>query len=238
MQADDVRELITDKTRLLILNSPNNPTGAVMTKEELKAIYDLCVEKDIYLYSDEIYSRMIYDDYEFTSPAQYDQCKSHVILSNGFSKAFAMTGWRLGALIGPTEVMDRMAALLQTTSSCVSSFIQSAGIEAIRGPQDAVYHMMTEYQQRRNILVAGLNEVKGFSCQNPGGAFYVFPNITGTGLTDVEVCEQLMDKAGVVTVPGSCFGEHGIGHIRLCYATDRNSIMSAVKRIKQWADKL
>lgn len=238
MQAQDVRERITDQTRLLILNSPNNPTGAVMTRQELKDIYDLCVEKDIYLYSDEIYSRMIYDDYDFSSPAQYDQCKSHVILSNGFSKAFAMTGWRLGALIGPLEVMERMSALLQTTSSCVSSFIQSAGIEAIRGPQDAVYKMMAAYKKRRDVLVAGLNEVKGFTCQMPGGAFYVFPNITGTGLTDVEVCEQLMDKTGVVTVPGSCFGEHGTGHIRLCYATDLHSIESAIKRIKQWADKL
>jgi len=134
--------------------------------------------------------------------------------------------------------MERMSALLQTTSSCVSPFIQKAGLEAIRGPQDAVYKMMSEYQKRRDILVAGLNEVKGFTCQNPGGAFYVFPNITGTGLTDVEVCEQLMDKTGVVTVPGSCFGEHGIGHIRLCYATDRDSIMSAINRIKQWADNL
>lgn len=238
MQAEDVRKLITDKTRLLIINSPNNPTGAVMTKEELKAIYEVCVEKDIYLYSDEIYSRMIYDHYEFTSPSQYDECRSHVILSNGFSKAFAMTGWRLGALIGPAEVMERMAALLQTTSSCVSSFIQSAGVEAIRGSQDAVYKMMAEYKNRRDILVAGLNEVKGFRCQTPGGAFYVFPNISETGLTDIEVCEQLMDQAGVVTVPGSCFGEHGNGHIRLCYATDKHSIMSAIKRIKQWASKI
>lgn len=238
MQAQDVRERITDQTRLLILNSPNNPTGAVMTRQELKDIYDLCVEKDIYLYSDEIYSRMIYDDYDFSSPAQYDQCRTHVILSNGFSKAFAMTGWRLGALIGPLEVMERMSALLQTTSSCVSSFIQSAGIEAIRGPQDAVYKMMNEYKRRRDVLVAGLNEVKGFTCQKPGGAFYAFPNIKGTGLTDVEVCEQLMEKTGVVTVPGSCFGDHGAGHIRLCYATDLHSIESAIKRIKQWADKL
>lgn len=238
MQADDVRALITDKTRLLILNSPNNPTGAVMTREELKAIYDLCVEKDIYLYSDEIYSRMIYDDYDFSSPSQYDQCKSHVILSNGFSKAFAMTGWRLGALIGPPEVMERMFMLLQTTSSCVSSFVQSAGTEAIRGSQDAVYSMMAQYKKRRDMLVKGLNEIKGFSCQNPGGAFYVFPNITGTGLTDVEVCERMIDEIGVVAVPGSCFGQHGIGHIRLCYATDQSSIMAAINRIKQWAEKL
>jgi aspartate/methionine/tyrosine aminotransferase len=238
MQADDVRKLITDRTRLLIINSPNNPTGAVMSKEELKAIYDLCVEKDIYLYSDEIYSRMIYDDYEFTSPSQYDKCKSHVILSNGFSKAFAMTGWRLGALIGPTEVMERMAALLQTTSSCVTPFIQHAGVEAIRGTQDSVYRMMAEYRSRRDILVKGLNEIPGFRCKSPGGAFYVFPNIEETGLTDIEVCEQLMDKAGVVTVPGSCFGQYGQGHIRLCYATDTYSIMSAVNRIKEWASKL
>ena len=134
MQAADVRKLITDKTRLLIINSPNNPTGAVMTKEELKNIYDLCVEKDIYLYSDEIYSRMIYDHYEFTSPAQYDNCKSHVILSNGFSKAFAMTGWRLGSIIGPAEVMERMAALLQTTSSCVSPFFAGCRNRSYPGP--------------------------------------------------------------------------------------------------------
>lgn len=238
MQAEDVRKLITDKTRLLIVNSPNNPTGAVMTKQELKDIYDLCVEKDIYLYADEIYSRMIYDDYEFTSPSQYDQCKSHVILSNGFSKAFAMTGWRLGALIGPPDVMERMYMLLQTTSSCVSPFIQSAGTEAIQGPQDAVYAMMDQYRERRNVLVSGLNRIPGFSCQMPGGAFYAFPNITGTGLTDVEVCEQLMDQAGVVTVPGSCFGDYGAGHIRLCYATDMHSINSALQRIKIWAEKL
>jgi aspartate/methionine/tyrosine aminotransferase len=237
MQVDDVRNLITDKTRLLIINSPNNPTGAVMTEQELKDIYDLCVEKDIYLYSDEIYSRMIYDDYKFTSPSQYDQCKSHVILSNGFSKAFAMTGWRLGTLVGPPEVMERMAMLLQTTSSCVSPFIQIAGTEAIRGSQDAVHKMMMEYKERRDILVEGLNKIPGITCKTPGGAFYVFPDITGTGLTDVEVCEQLMDEVGVVTVPGSCFGEHGSGHIRLCYAIDKYSIMSALELINEWATK-
>jgi aspartate/methionine/tyrosine aminotransferase len=237
MQADDVRKLITDRTRMLIINSPNNPTGAVMTKQELKAIYDLCVEKDIYLYSDEIYSRMIYDDYEFTSPSQYDQCGSHVILSNGFSKAFAMTGWRLGALIGPCEVMGKMAALLETTSSCVSPFIQAAGQEAIQGPQTLVYEMMRQYKERRDILVSGLNEIPGFDCQLPGGAFYAFPNIQATGLSDTEVSEQLMDRTGVVTIPGSCFGQQGHGHIRICYAQDKPTIMSALKRIKEWAVK-
>jgi aspartate/methionine/tyrosine aminotransferase len=149
-----------------------------------------------------------------------------------------MTGWRLGALIGPAEVMERMFMLLQTTSSCVSPFIQSAGTEAINGPQDAVYEMMAEYKKRRDLLVDGMNSIKGFTCQNPGGAFYVFPNITGTGLTDVEVCERMIDEIGVVTVPGSCFGDYGAGHIRLCYATDKDSIMSAIARIKEWAEKL
>lgn len=237
MQASDVRSLITDKTRLLILNSPNNPTGSVMTKQELKEIYDLCVEKDIYLYSDEIYSRLIYDQYEFSSPAEYDQCRSHVILSNGFSKAFAMTGWRLGALIGPAVVIERMNQLLQTTSSCVSPFLQSAGIEALRGPQDQVYKMVEQYKERRDLLVQGLNSVPGFRCATPGGAFYVFPNIEDTGLSDVEVSEQLMEQANVVTVPGSCFGQYGKNHIRLCYAIDKQSIQSAINRIRQWANK-
>jgi aspartate aminotransferase len=237
MQASDVRNLITDRTRLLIINSPNNPTGSVMTKQELKEIYDLCVEKDIYLYSDEIYSRLIYDDYEFSSPAQYDQCRSHVILSNGFSKAFAMTGWRLGSLIGPSEVIERMNQLLQTTSSCVSPFVQAAGLAALRGPQDQIYKMIDQYRERRDLLVQGLNTIPGFRCINPGGAFYVFSNIEATGLSDVEVSDQLMYQANVVTVPGSFFGHYGKNHIRLCYAIDKHSINSALNRIRQWASK-
>lgn len=237
MQAKDVESLISDKTRLLIINSPNNPTGAVMTKQELRDIYDLCVAKDIYLYSDEIYSRMIYDDYEFTSPSQYDQCSSHVILSNGFSKSFAMTGWRLGALIGPPEVMERMAALLETTSSCVSPFIQAAGQEAIFGSQTLVYEMMSHYRQRRDFVVNELNKIPGFNCQLPGGAFYAFPNIEDTGLSDIEVCEQLIDQANVVLVPGSCFGKNGKGHVRVCYAKDLKTLQLAINKITQWASK-
>jgi aspartate/methionine/tyrosine aminotransferase len=133
--------------------------------------------------------------------------------------------------------MEKMAALLETTSSCVSPFIQAAGQEAIQGPQTLVYEMMRQYKERRDMLVSGLNEIPGFDCQLPGGAFYAFPDIQGTGLTDVEVSEQLMDKTGVVTIPGSCFGQQGSGHIRVCYAQDKNNIMSALKRIKEWATK-
>ena len=234
MNPDDIAATITDKTRLIIINSPHNPTGSVMTEEEIRAVYDLCEKHDIWLYSDEIYSRMNYDPAGFHSPSTYDGCKNYVILSNGFSKAFAMTGWRLGAMIAPEPVIERMAALLQTTSSCVSPFIQDAGLEAITGPQDEVYAMMNEYRLRRDLLVSGLNNIPGFNCITPGGAFYVFPNITGTGLTSDEVCEQLMN-AGVVTLPGNCFGERGEGYLRLCYATSRENISLALRRIEQWA---
>lgn len=234
MSPSDIEAAITDRTRLIIINSPHNPTGSVLTAQEIQDIYDICVRHDLYLYSDEIYSRMNYDPAGFSSPSVLDACRDRVILSNGFSKAFAMTGWRLGAMIGPGAVIDRMAALLQTTSSCVAPFIQDAGREAIEGPQDEVYAMMQEYRERRDLLVAGLNKIYGFKCLTPGGAFYVFPNITGTGLTSDEVCEQLMD-AGVVTLPGNCFGEYGEGYIRLCYATSKINIQEALARIERWA---
>jgi aspartate/methionine/tyrosine aminotransferase len=230
MSPDDIEAAITDKTRLIIINSPQNPTGSVLTTDEVKRIYEIAKKYDIYIYSDEIYARMNYEPIGFASPSIYDHCKEHVILSNGFSKAFAMTGWRLGTLIGPANVIERMAALLQTTSSCVSPFIQRAGIEAIRGSQEAVTSMMAEYQTRRDMLVNGLNRVKGIKCLKPGGAFYVFPNIKGTGLSSDQVVEKLMD-AGVVTLPGHCFGEYGDGYIRLCYATSQENIQEALERI-------
>jgi aspartate/methionine/tyrosine aminotransferase len=230
MSPDDIEAAITDKTRLIIINSPQNPTGSVLTTDEVKRIYEIAKKHDIYIYSDEIYARMNYEPIGFASPSIYDHCKEHVILSNGFSKAFAMTGWRLGTLIGPANVIERMAALLQTTSSCVSTFVQRAGIEAIRGSQETVTNMMAEYRARRDLLVDGLNRVNGVRCLKPGGAFYVFPNITGTGLSSDQVVEKLM-AAGVVTLPGHCFGEHGEDYIRLCYATSRKNIQEGLNRI-------
>ncbi len=232
MNPDDIEAAITDKTRLIIINSPQNPTGSVLTSEETKRIYEIAKKYDIYVYSDEIYARMNYDPVGFNSPSIYDHCKEHVILSNGFSKAFAMTGWRLGTIIGPADVIERMAALLQTTSSCVSTFIQRAGIEAIMGSQETVTKMMEEYKSRRDMLVTGLNRIKGVNCLMPGGAFYVFPNIKGTGMSSDQVVEKLMD-AGVVTLPGHCFGEYGEGYIRLCYATSRANIQIALDRIEK-----
>jgi aspartate/methionine/tyrosine aminotransferase len=230
MNPKDIENLITDKTRLIIINSPSNPTGSVMTPEEIKEVYEIAEKHDVYLYSDEIYSRMNYGETFFSSPSMFDKCKSHVILSNGFSKAFAKTGWRLGSLIGPSEVIEKMQLLLQSTSSCVSPFIQMAGIAALRNTYYSE-NMKNLYKTRRDFLVDGLNKINNISCLLPGGAFYVFPNITKTGMTSYEVVELLMNN-GVVTLPGTCFGEYGEGYIRLCYANSLENIEKSVNIIK------
>lgn len=234
MNPDDVAAKITDKTRLIIINSPQNPTGAVMTREELDSIFDLAKRHDIYLLCDEVYSRMIYDEtYKFYSPSTRDGCKTHTILTNGFSKAFAMTGWRIGAVIGPENVIEKMGLLLQTTSSCVSPFIQRAAIEAINGPQEEVRRMMQEYRQRRDLLVNGLNKLPGVRCLFPGGAFYTFANIKETGMDDVTFAERALKEAGVALLPGSSFGAGGSGFVRLCYAVSMENITEGLNRLRR-----
>ena len=238
MNPKDIENSITEKTRMIIINSPQNPTGSVMTEEEIKMTYDIAKKHDLFLYSDEIYARMIYKDSTFSSPSRYDKCQEHTIISNGFSKAFAMTGWRLGALIGPETIIERMAALLETTSSCVPPFIQKAGIEAIKGDQTSVKKMYSEFKQRRDILVDGLNSINGISCVKPFGAFYVFANIKDTKMSSEEFANYILDNALVAVLPGTDFGESGEGYVRLCYATSQNNILEALKRIKISLDKL
>lgn len=231
MRAEDIEPLITERTRLLIINSPQNPTGAITEPEALKEIYELAVKHDLYVYSDEIYARMVYSDQDFFSIASLDECRERVILSNGFSKAFAMTGWRLGAIVAPPVVAERMMLLLQTTSSCVAPFLQRAGLEAISGDQQQVRAMMAEYRQRRDMLVKGLNDIPGISCHMPGGAFYAFPNITQFGMDSETFADVMLEKAGVAILPGSNFGAQGKGFVRLCYASSRDNIAEALKRI-------
>jgi aspartate/methionine/tyrosine aminotransferase len=233
MRAADIEPLITEKTRLLIINSPQNPTGAITEPQALREIYELAVKHDLYVYTDEIYARMVYDEQNFFSVSSLDHCKERVILSNGFSKAFAMTGWRLGALVMPPEVAERMMLLLQTTSSCVAPFLQHAGLAAITGDQGPVQIMMTEYAARRDILVDGLNAIPGITCHRPGGAFYAFPNISSFGLTSEEFADAMLERAGIAILPGSCFGAQGEGFARLCYATSREKISEALKRLSQ-----
>jgi aspartate/methionine/tyrosine aminotransferase len=233
MNPDDVRAAITPKTRMIIINSPQNPTGSVMTASEIEAIAQIAQEHDVYLYSDEIYARMYFaKGISFTSPSFLDHCKERTIVANGFSKAFAMTGWRIGALVGPLDVISKMELLLQTTSSCVPPFIQYAALEAIEGDQGAVTMMVEEYKSRMRILVDGLNNISGISCLEPGGAIYIFPNISGTGMTSAEFSNFALEKAGVAVLPGTNFGEYGEGYIRMCVVNSRVDIEKGVQRLK------
>jgi aspartate/methionine/tyrosine aminotransferase len=234
LDANDLENAITEKTRLIILNTPSNPTGSVMTPDEIKKVAEICEKHDIYLLSDEIYGRLIFNNSKsFLSPSYIDKCKERTIIINGFSKAFAMTGWRLGVAIGPEIVIEKMGLLVSTIVSCVPTFIQRAGIEAILGDQTAITHMKNEYDKRRKILVDGLNSIDGITCIEPDGAIYAFPNITGTGMSSDEFANFALEKAGVALLPGNNFGDAGEGYVRICYVNTSENIEKAIEKIKQ-----
>lgn len=234
LNPSDLEGVITDKTRLIILNTPSNPTGSVMLPEEIKQVAEIAKKYDLYLLSDEIYGRLIFNNEKsFLSPSYIDHCKERTIILNGFSKAFAMTGWRLGVAIGPEEVIEKMGLLVSTIVSCVPPFIQRAGIEAITGDQSALVKMKNEYDNRRKILVDGLNSINGISCIEPDGAIYAFPNISGTGMTSDEFAKFALEKAGVALLPGNNFGEAGEGFVRICYVNTSDNIKKAIANIKK-----
>jgi len=235
LNPDDVQGAITDKTRMIIMNSPSNPTGAVMTEGEVRRMYEIAKERDVYLLSDEIYARMLYKEANTShhSPSKFDHCKERTIVVNGFSKSYAMTGWRLGVVTGPVELINKMGLLLETTTSCVSPFIQKAGIEALKGSQEPIISMVDEFRERRDIMVEGLNSLPGITCLKPKGAFYVFPNITKTGLTSEEFADFMLHQAGIALAPGSIFGEYAQGYARLCYANSLENIKHAIDRMRK-----
>jgi aspartate/methionine/tyrosine aminotransferase len=236
LNPEDIKRAISDKTRMIIINSPNNPTGSVMKESELEEVFNIAVEADVYLLSDEVYSRQIYKEAEteFCSLSKYDHCKERTIIVNGFSKSFAMTGWRLGVVTGPSDLIEKMQLLLESELSCVSPFIQRAGIEALIGDQSETFKMIEEYKKRRDLIVDGLNSIQNISCVKPGGAFYAFPNIKKLGVTDGEFADFLLEKAGVAVCPGSFFGEYGKGYIRLCYANSSiEDIDRGIGRMRQ-----
>lgn len=234
----ELESQITSKTRMIILTSPNNPTGSILSKEDLRAIFDLAEKYDIYIYSDEIYSRMVYEQDSFCSISQFDKCSERVILANGFSKAFAMTGWRLGVLVAPEVLAEKMMLLLQTTSSCVSPFIQRAGVEAIIGDQTEVTKMMNTYRSRRDALVDGLNDIAGVVCDYPKGAFYVFADISAFGLSSEEFASKALEDYGVAILPGSDFGPAGEGFVRLSFANSESRISEALDRLDRLCRQL
>ena len=234
LNPDDVEKAITEKTRMIIINSPSNPTGAVMTEQEIKKVYDIAEKHDLYLLSDEIYARMLYtgNENKFSSPSKYDPCKERVIIINGFSKSYAMTGWRLGVVTAPADLIEKMTLLLETTTSCVSPFVQKAGLAALKGDQDLTFKMIEEYRKRRDIIVEGLNTLPGVRCLKPKGAFYVFPNIEKTGMTSREFTDFILDKAGIALAPGTIFGNYGEGYVRLAYANSIDNINKAIEKMK------
>jgi len=228
---DQLESLITKKTRLVIINSPHNPTGGVLPKETIARLSELAVKHDFYVLSDEIYSRVIYDGAQNYSPYSYPGMPERTIILDGHSKTYAMTGWRLGYGVFPKEMAARVAKLQTNSTSCTCSFTQIAGVEALQGPQDSVDAMLKEFKTRRDLVVDGLNKIKGFRCHRPSGAFYVFPNITGTGKTSKEVENYLMEEAGVAVLAGTSFGPQGEGFVRLSYANSQANLKKAIERI-------
>lgn len=224
--------LINKKTKLIILNSPSNPTGGVIPQTDLEYIAKKAIEFDCWVMSDELYTRIVYDGLTASSIASLPGMKERTIIVDGFSKTYSMTGWRLGFGIMPTALAAKVDLLLTHAVGSTAHFTQFAGIEAINGPQDKVDEMVNEYQRRRNVIVDGLNTIPGFRCQKPQGAFYVFPNITATGLTSTECADLILEKAGVALLPGNSFGFHGEGYLRLSYANSLENIEQAIEKIK------
>jgi aspartate/methionine/tyrosine aminotransferase len=232
MNPDDIKERITEKTKLIIVNSPQNPTGSVMTKSELEGIAGLAEEHDLYVVSDEIYSKMTYDTKHYT-PTGRDEAQERTVLLDGFSKYYAMTGWRLGYMVVPCKMADRLQNFLVSAVSCTAAFTQWAGVEALTGDQGFIPEMMARFKEKRDRIVKGLNSIPGFTCLSPKGAFYAFPNITGTDMTSQECADHLLYKAGVAVLPGTAFGPYGEGYLRFSYATILENIDAAIKRIRE-----
>jgi aspartate aminotransferase len=230
LDPDELRAKLTDRTRLLILNSPHNPTGATLSAEDLAAIAELVRDRRLTVLSDEIYREIVYDG-RAASIASLPGMRERTIILDGFSKTYAMTGWRLGYGVMPRPLAEAMTRLIVNSVSCTAAMTQRAGLAALTGPQDAVRAMVAEFRRRRDALVAGLNAIPGISCHLPGGAFYAFPDIRGTGLSSAELAERLLQEAGVATLAGTAFGPGGEGFLRLSYAAALPDLERALARI-------
>ena len=236
LDVNDLAGLINDRTKLIILNSPQNPTGGVLEKKDIDAIARAIGDRNIMVLSDEIYSRLIFEG-EHHSIMSLGGMKERTILLDGFSKTYAMTGWRMGYGVMRADLAAHIARLMTNSSSCTSSCSQIAGIEALRGPQESVDAMRAEFQKRRDVMVAGLNKIKGFSCRLPKGAFYVFPNITNTRWPSKKLADALLDDAGVAGLSGTAFGNFGEGYLRFSVANSIENIEKALDRVSAWANK-
>ena len=236
LDINELKDLITDRTKLIILNSPHNPTGGVLTKNDICDIAAAIGDRDIMVMSDEIYGRLLFEGEQF-SISSVEGMKDRTIILDGFSKTYAMTGWRMGYGVMRADLATHIARLVTNSNSCTASFTQIAGVEAIRGDQSEVERMRLEFQQRRNVFVNGINQIKGFSCRLPKGAFYTFPNITQTGWPSKKLADALLDEAGVAGLSGTAFGAFGEGYLRFSVANSVENLQNALDRIDQWTKK-
>jgi aspartate/methionine/tyrosine aminotransferase len=236
LDVNELAALITNRTKLIILNSPQNPTGGVMPRKDVEQVANIIGDRNILVLSDEIYSRLLFEGEHF-SIMSVPGMQERTVLLDGFSKTYAMTGWRMGYGVMRPDLAAHMTRLMTNSSSCTASFTQIAGIEALRGDQSSVDHMCAEFKRRRDVFVAGLNKIKGFSCRLPKGAFYVFPNITKTGWKSKPLADALLEQAGVAALSGTAFGEYGEGYLRFSVANSLENLQQALERIDQWTKK-
>jgi aspartate aminotransferase len=238
LDVDELASLITPRTRLIVINSPANPTGGVLTRSDLERIAELARRHDLLVLADEIYGRILYDGMEHVSIASLPGMAERTVVLDGFSKTFAMTGWRLGYAIVPQALAQTYGTLIINTISCAPTFVQVGAVEAMNGPQDPIADMVKEFRVRRDLVVEGLNRIPGIRCLSPHGAFYVFPDISGTGLTGAELADKLLHEAGVCVLAGTAFGHIGTGHIRISYANSRENLAEALTRIRGLVERL
>ncbi|MEO6206799.1 MAG: pyridoxal phosphate-dependent aminotransferase [Candidatus Limnocylindrales bacterium] len=238
LDVDELASLITPRTRVLFVNSPANPTGGVLTREDNERIAALAIEHDLWVVSDEIYGRILYDGHEHVSIASLPGMAERTIILDGFSKTFAMTGWRLGYGVVPTTLIPTFAQLVINTISCAPTFAQVGAVQALVGPQDDVEAMVVEFKARRDLVIAGLNAIPGITARTPVGAFYAFPSVAGTGLSGAELAERLLVEAGVCVLAGTAFGGVGTEHIRISYANSRENLTEALGRIGRFVEGL
>jgi aspartate/methionine/tyrosine aminotransferase len=237
LDVGELAALTNDRTRLIILNSPHNPTGGVLDRKEIEQIARAIGDRNILVLSDEIYSRLVFDGGQHFSIMSVPGMQERTILLDGFSKTYAMTGWRMGYGVMRPDLAAHITRLMTNSNSCTASFTQVAGIEALRGDQSSVDRMRDEFQQRRDVFVAGLNKIKGFSCRMPKGAFYVFPNIAATGWKSKALADALLEQAGVAALSGTAFGAFGEGYLRFSVANSLENLQQALERIGEWTSR-
>jgi len=237
LDVDELISLITPKTRMIIINSPQNPTGSVLTKEDLRAIADIALKNDIYILADEIYSQIMYEGIH-ESISSFPGMTERTIILEGFSKTYAMTGWRVGYGVMPKDLAIQVAKLETNFNSCTTTFAQVAGIEALKGDQSAVGRMVNKFRERRDIFCDGLNRIDGFRCHKPAGAFYLFPNISKFGIKSAEMEYRLMQEAGIAALAGTSFGAFGEGFVRFSYASSTQNIKKALDKLAKFVGKL